>query len=77
MIWKRKIILEVLNVMGEGNMVGFLDIRFEYIGDDIFEAIMLVDSRIKQFFGLLYGGVFVVLVESIGFVVGYLCIEGE
>lgn len=47
MIWKRKIILEVLNVMGEGNMVGFLDIRFEYIGDDIFEAIMLVDSRIK------------------------------
>lgn len=77
MIWKWKIILEVLNVMGEGNMVGFLDIRFEYIGDDIFEVIMLVDLWIKQFFGLLYGGVFVVLVESIGFVVGYLCIEGE
>lgn len=77
MIWKWKIILEVLNVMGEGNMVGFLDICFEYIGDDIFEVIMLVDLWIKQFFGLLYGGAFVVLVESIGFVVGYLCIEGE
>ena len=34
MIWKRKITLEALNAMGEGNMVGFLDIRFEHIGDD-------------------------------------------
>ena len=25
MIWKRKITLEALNAMGEGNMVGFLD----------------------------------------------------
>lgn len=32
MIWKRKITLEALNAMGEGNMVGFLDIRFEHIG---------------------------------------------
>ena len=34
MIWKRKITLEALNAMGEGNMVGLLDIRFEHIGDD-------------------------------------------
>ncbi|VCY61472.1 1,4-dihydroxy-2-naphthoyl-CoA hydrolase [Escherichia coli] len=25
---------EALNAMGEGNMVGFPDIRFEHIGDD-------------------------------------------
>lgn len=45
MIWKRKITLEALNAMGEGNMVGLLDIRFEHIGDDTLEATMPVDSR--------------------------------
>ncbi|STF82786.1 esterase [Escherichia coli] len=38
MIWKRKITLEALNAMGEGNMVGLLDIRFEHIGDDTLEG---------------------------------------
>lgn len=56
MIWKRKITLEALNAMGEGNMVGLLDIRFEHIGDDTLEATMPVDSRTKQPFGLLHGG---------------------
>lgn len=55
MIWKRKITLEALNAMGEGNMVGLLDIRFEHIGDDTLEATMPVDSRTKQPFGLLHG----------------------
>ncbi len=68
---------EVLNAMGEGNMVGFLDIRFEHIGDDTLEATMPVDSRTKQPFGLLHGGASVVLAESIGSVAGYLCTEGE
>ena len=54
MIWKRKITLEALNAMGEGNMVGLLDIRFEHIGDDTLEATMPVDSRTKQPFGLLH-----------------------
>lgn len=63
--------------MGEGNMVGLLDIRFEHIGDDTLEATMPVDSRTKQPFGLLHGGASVVLAESIGSVAGYLCTEGE
>ncbi len=50
MIWKRKITLEALNAMGEGNMVGLLDIRFEHIGDDTLEATMPVDSRTKAAF---------------------------
>lgn len=77
MIWKRKITLEALNAMGEGNTVGLLDIRFEHIGDDTLEATMPVDSRTKQPFGLLHGGASVVLAESIGSVAGYLCTEGE
>lgn len=76
MIWKREVTLEALNAMGEGNMVGLLDIRFEHIGDDTLEASMPVDTRTKQPFGLLHGGASVVLAESLGSVAGYLCTEG-
>ena len=34
MIWKRQTTLEQLNRLGEGNMVGLLDIRFEMFTDD-------------------------------------------
>ncbi|EFR7902487.1 thioesterase, partial [Salmonella enterica] len=54
MIWKREVTLDALNAMGEGNMVGLLDIRFERIGDDTLEATMPVDHRTKQPFGLLH-----------------------
>ena len=77
MIWKREVTLEALNAMGEGNMVGLLDIRFVHIGDDTLEATMPVDHRTKQPFGLLHGGASVVLAESIGSVAGYLCTQGE
>lgn len=76
MIWKREVTLDALNAMGEGNMVGLLDIRFERIGDDTLEATMPVDHRTKQPFGLLHGGASVVLAESIGSVAGYLCTQG-
>lgn len=77
MIWKRAVTLEALNAMGEGNMVGLLDIRFERISDDALEASMPVDSRTHQPFGLLHGGASVVLAETLGSVAGYLCTEGE
>ena len=68
MIWKRQSTLEQLNTMGDGNMVGLLDIRFEALTDDAIEATMPVDSRTHQPFGLLHGG---------ASVAGYLCSEGE
>lgn len=77
MIWKRSITLEALNKMGENNMVGLLDIRFEVLADDSLEASMPVDERTRQPFGLLHGGASVVLAESLGSVAGYLCTEGE
>ena len=67
MIWKRHSTLEQLNAMGEGNMVGLLDIRFEAITDDAIIATMPVDSRTHQPFGLLHGGASVVLAETLGF----------
>ena len=77
MIWKRHSTLEQLNTMGDGNMVGLLDIRFEALTDDAIEATMPVDSRTHQPFGLLHGGASVVLAETLGSVAGYLCSEGE
>lgn len=77
MLWKREVTLDELNSMGEGNMIGLLDIRFEHIGEDTLEATMPVDHRTKQSFGLLHGGASVVLAESIGSVAGYLCTLGE
>ena len=77
MIWKRAVTLEALNAMGDGNMVGLLDIRFERIGEDALEASMPVDNRTHQPFGLLHGGASVVLAETLGSVAGYLCTEGE
>ena len=77
MIWKRQTTLEQLNRMGEGNMVGLLDIHFDSFTDDTIEATMPVDSRTHQPFGLLHGGASVVLAETLGSVAGYLCSEGE
>ncbi|WP_434640517.1 1,4-dihydroxy-2-naphthoyl-CoA hydrolase [Klebsiella sp. I138] len=77
MIWKRQTTLEQLNRMGEGNMVGLLDIQFDVFTHDTIEATMPVDSRTHQPFGLLHGGASVVLAETLGSVAGYLCSEGE
>ncbi|QGN38473.1 1,4-dihydroxy-2-naphthoyl-CoA hydrolase [Klebsiella oxytoca] len=77
MIWKRHSTLEQLNAMGDGNMVGLLDIQFEAITGDTIEATMPVDGRTHQPFGLLHGGASVVLAETLGSVAGYLCSEGE
>ena len=73
MIWKRHSTLEQLNAMGDGNMVGLLDIRFEAMTDETIAATMPVDSRTHQPFGLLHGGASVVLAETLGSVAGYLC----
>nr|WP_318381901.1 1,4-dihydroxy-2-naphthoyl-CoA hydrolase [uncultured Enterobacter sp.] len=77
MIWKRAATLDALNAMGEGNMVGLLDIQFDRLTDDTIEATMPVDGRTHQPFGLLHGGASVVLAETLGSVAGYLCTEGE
>lgn len=77
MIWKRSTTLETLNAMGENNMVGLLDIRFDVLTDDTLEATLPVDNRTHQPFGLLHGGASVVLAETLGSVAGYLCTEGD
>lgn len=77
MLWKRAATLEVLNQTGENCMVGHVGIRFTRLGDDEIEAVMPVDKRTTQPFGLLHGGASVVLAESLGSMAGYLCTEGD
>ena len=72
MIWKRAVTLQALNAMGEGNMVGLLDIQFTRIGEDELEATMPVDHRTHQPFGLLHGGASAALAETLGSMAGFL-----
>ncbi|GKW40383.1 hotdog fold thioesterase [Pectobacterium parvum] len=77
MLWKRQVTLEQLNEPSQTCMVGHVGIRYTYIAEDYLEAVMPVDSRTRQPFGLLHGGASVVLAESLGSVAGYLCSEGD
>lgn len=74
-IWKRAINLDALNAIGDNSLVAHIGIRFTAIGDDYLEAVMPVDARTHQPFGLLHGGASVVLAESMGSIAGYLCTE--
>ncbi|WP_424102581.1 hotdog fold thioesterase, partial [Paraburkholderia sp.] len=56
--------LDELNATREGTLLRNLDIVFSEIGDDFVRATMPVDDRTRQPFGLLHGGMSVVLAET-------------
>lgn len=72
-IWKLPITLEQLNTHSQGCAVSHLGIEFTEIGDDYLCARVPVDERTKQPFGLLHGGVSVVLAETLGSI-GAACV---
>ncbi|MCP2233662.1 MULTISPECIES: hotdog fold thioesterase [Erwinia] len=76
-IWKRAATLEQLNQRSQGTMVAHIGICFTALNEESIEALMPVDSRTRQPFGLLHGGASVVLAETLGSMAGYLCTEGE
>ncbi|WP_213954636.1 MULTISPECIES: hotdog fold thioesterase [unclassified Variovorax] len=65
-IWQKPISLEALNAGNKGTAVGHLGIEFIEIGDDYLRARVPVDERTIQPYGLLHGGVSVVLAETLG-----------
>jgi 1,4-dihydroxy-2-naphthoyl-CoA hydrolase len=65
-IWQKPISLDILNQSGAGTAVGHLGIEFTEIGDDFLRARVPVDARTIQPYGLLHGGVSVVLAETLG-----------
>ena len=65
-IWKQAISIEALTAIHRGTAVEHLGIEFLEIGDDFIRARVPVDARTKQPYGLLRGGVSVVLAETLG-----------
>jgi uncharacterized protein (TIGR00369 family) len=65
-IWKRPISIEALAAAHKDTAPEALGIEFLEVGDDYIRARVPVDKRTRQPFGLLHGGVSVVLAETLG-----------
>ncbi|MCY7305931.1 MAG: hotdog fold thioesterase [Rhodoferax sp.] len=65
-IWKKPVSVEILTAMHIGTAVQHLGMEFLEVGDDFIRARIPVDERTKQPYGLLHGGVSVVLAETLG-----------
>ena len=65
-IWKKPISVEVLTAIHVNTAVAHLGMEFLEVGDDFIRARVPVDSRTIQPYGLLHGGVSVVLAETLG-----------
>ncbi|WP_394788879.1 hotdog fold thioesterase [Rhodoferax sp.] len=65
-IWKKPISVEALSTMAVGTAIAHLGIEFLEVGDDFISARVPVDARTRQPYGLLHGGVSVVLAETLG-----------
>lgn len=76
-IWKKPISVEILTTGSLNTATSHLGIEFLEVGDDFITARVPVDERTKQPFGLLHGGVSVVLAETLGSCgAGYAAPEG-
>jgi uncharacterized protein (TIGR00369 family) len=65
-IWTQPVTVETLTALHEGTAVRHLGIEFLEVGDDFIRARVPVDARTRQPYGLLHGGVSVVLAETLG-----------
>ena len=65
-IWKRPISIETLVATSRDTAVAWLGIEFLAIGEDWIKARVPVDHRTRQPYGVLHGGVSVVLAETLG-----------
>ena len=65
-IWTKPISVEILTGIHVDTAVQRLGIEFTEVGDDFIRARVPVDARTRQPYGLLHGGVSVVLAETLG-----------
>jgi 1,4-dihydroxy-2-naphthoyl-CoA hydrolase len=64
--WQKPISLELLTQGSQNTAISRLGIEFTEIGDDFLRGRVPVDERTVQPYGLLHGGVSVVLAETLG-----------
>jgi 1,4-dihydroxy-2-naphthoyl-CoA hydrolase len=65
-IWTRPISVEALTASHKDTAPEHLGMEFLEVGDDFITARVPVDHRTRQPYGLLHGGVSVVLAETLG-----------
>lgn len=77
-IWKQAISVQTLTAISANTAVSHLGMEFLEVGDDFISARVPVDERTRQPYGLLHGGVSVVLAETLGSLGAYFaCPEGH
>jgi uncharacterized protein (TIGR00369 family) len=65
-LWKSPVSVQILSDLHVDTAVAHLGIEFTEVGDDFIRARVPVDTRTRQPYGLLHGGVSVVLAETLG-----------
>ena len=65
-IWKQPVSVATLTGIHHETAVAHLGIEFLEVGDDFIRARVPVDTRTRQPYGILHGGVSVVLAETLG-----------
>ena len=77
-IWKKPISAPILAAIHEDTAPAHLGMEFLEVGDDFIRARVPVDARTRQPYGLLHGGISVVLAETLGSCgAAYACAEGH
>lgn len=70
-LWLKPAILGEINARSADTAVAHLGIEITEVGDDYLVGRVPVDHRTKQPFGLLHGGVSVVLAETLGSIAAF------
>ncbi len=65
-IWQKPVSVAHLNAVHKDTAVERLGMEFTEVGDDFITARVPVDKRTRQPYGILHGGVSVVLAEALG-----------
>jgi 1,4-dihydroxy-2-naphthoyl-CoA hydrolase len=65
-IWQKPVSIEILTASHRDTAVAHLGMEFLEVGDDFIRGRVPVDIRTRQPYGLLHGGVSVVLAETLG-----------
>ena len=76
-IWKKTISTQVLADIHHKTAVELLGIEFLEVGDDFIKARVPVDERTRQPYGILHGGVSVVLAETLGSLAANMAVGEE
>lgn len=77
-IWTQPLSIEILHQLHVGTAPGHAGIEFLEVGDDFIRARIPVDERTRQPYGILHGGMSVLLAETIGSCgAAYSCAPGH